>query len=104
MNDIEFKPLDEAEATVLRKDIAAFRDEQSRTNVSVLAKCAWLRQRFEETGNPTYVAVAWHLFSATSYNMDEIFFDDAINAISEPCEIDAMPYVELAMPSCENDN
>ena len=96
MNDIEFKPLDEAEAAVLRKDIAAFRDEQSRTNVSVLAKCAWLRQRFEETGNPTYAAVAC--------NVDDGFFDDAINAISEPCEIDAMPYVELAMPSCENDN
>ena len=104
MNDIEFKPLDEAEATVLRKDIAAFRDEQSRTNVSVLAKCAWLRQRFEETGNPTYAAVAWNLSVAVACNVDDGFFDDAINAISEPCEIDAMPYVELAMPSCENDN
>jgi len=104
MNDTDLKPLDEAEAAVLRKDIAAFRDEQSRINVSILAKCAWLRQRFEETGNPTYVAVAWHLFSATSYNMDEIFFDDANNAISKPSKIDAMTYVELAMPACENDN
>ena len=104
MNDTEFKPLDEAEATVLRADITALGEEQIDINVRILAKCAWLRQRFEETGNPAYVAIAWNLSGAVACNVDDGFFDDAINAISEPCEIDAMAYAELAMPVWNNDN